>query len=452
MYIGKKDNKIVYEVELTNPENLMVLGQKANRSNLEQEVKKHTIKLLLFEDEKTKKILYASYMSLEKHSKGEFEKLHYKNLGNFTGTVLYYHFTGQLANGWNYTNGRIAEKITVITEKQFDQLQTQTQGDIRTEAIVCQSGFADKYQWTCVGVPGYENCGFTYVGQEYVTYCSYEEEDKDYLGNENESGGGYFPPEYTDCAGVAGGTAIWNNECNTCIGGTTGLTACPPREIIDSLLNNCMKNAKNIIITQNGWVNALLRNFTNDSSFSPNYTWILKNGTVSETDLATTGNWDRVNRNVTTNIDDTKFTNASDLAIVKTILHEGIHAYLIAYFANDPINANKEYSVLFDNYFSIKRPDLNEIHHNEMARIFVDQIAISLELYGDLKGYSFTSSLEKKQFYGDLAWGGLFETKAFKAMSSNEQNRIKTTISVEQKGENLLGQSKIHKGQVGGCQ
>ncbi|WAC42158.1 hypothetical protein [Pedobacter sp. SL55] len=235
MYIGKEDNKIVYEVELANPENLMVLGQKANRSNLEQEVKKHTIKLLLFEDEKTKKILYASYMSLEKHSKGEFDKLHYKNLGNFTGTVLYYHFTGQLANGWNYTNGRIAEKIAVITEKQFDQLQTQTQGDIRTEAIICQSGFADKYQWTCVGVPGYENCGFTYIGQEYVTYCSYEEEDKDYLGNENESGGGYFPPEYTDCAGVAGGTAIWNNECNTCIGGTTGLTACPPREIIDSL-------------------------------------------------------------------------------------------------------------------------------------------------------------------------------------------------------------------------
>ncbi|WP_461486402.1 hypothetical protein [Pedobacter sp.] len=251
--------------------------------------------------------------------------------------------------------------------------------------------------------------------------------------------------------GVPGGSAYIDPNSNTCIGGTTGIAACPPREIKDSLLNKCMKNAKNIVITQNGSVNALLRNFTNDSSFSPNYTWILKNGTTSESHLAITGNWDRVNRNVTTSIDDTKFTNASDLAIVKTLLHEGIHAYLVAYFANDPINANKEYAVLFNNYMSAKRPDLNEIHHNEMARIFVEQIAISLEEYGDLKGYFFSSSFEKKQFYGDLAWGGLFESKAFKAKSYQEKERIKTVISIEQKGENLLGQSSAAKGQVGGC-
>lgn len=320
----------MYEVELTNPANLMVLGQKANRSNLEQEVKKHTIKLLLFEDEKTQKILYASYMSLEKHSTGEFEKLHYKNLGNFTGTVLYYHFTGQLANGWNYTNGRIAEKITVITKKQFDQLQIQTQGDIRTEGMVCQSGFADKYQWTCVGVPGYENCGFTYVGQEYVTYCNYEEEDKDYLGNENESGGGYDTPLTPDCAGVRGGDAYTDPNCNTCIGGTTGIESCADiKHKLDSFpcaknLVNQMPNLKSDIASK---INSLFNKNDNiDLVFQANP--LLKNTSTDGNYLGYAGSTNGTAGTYRVGMNPDVLANASKEYILVTLYHEALHAYL----------------------------------------------------------------------------------------------------------------------------
>lgn len=224
-----------------------------------------------------------------------------------------------------------------------------------------------------------------------------------------------------------------------------------PREIIDSLLNKCMKDVKDILITQNGQVNALLRSFTNDNSFSPNYTWILKNNTLPSTDLAATGSWDRTKRNVTTEIDDAKFSNASDLAIAKTLLHEGVHAYLVAYFANDPLNANKEYSVLFDEYIKTKNPDLNALHHNEMARKFVEQISFSLRDYGNSLNYVFSSNYEKERFYIDLAWGGLFETNVFKTLSIDEQNRIKNVILIEQKGEDLSGTKRTQKGKTGGC-
>ncbi|WAC41193.1 hypothetical protein [Pedobacter sp. SL55] len=425
MYIGKKDNKIVYEVELTNPENLMVLGQKANRSNLEQEAKKHTIKLLLFEDEKTKKILYASYMLLEKHSTGEFEKLHYKNLGNFTGTVLYYHFTGQLANGWNYANGRIAEKIAVITEKQFDQLQTQTQGDIRTEATVCQSGFADKYQWTCVGVPGYENCGFTYVGQEYVTYCSYEEEDKDYLGNENESGRGYFPPEYTDCAGVAGGTATWNNECNTCIGGTTGLTACP-KDIRNKAEDPCISTVVNELVGANknieGKISEIIKKFDQSKDLNLNiYDGITANGKP--------GNMFRSQLRGSEFTADIRLQTsyfkgedgASKESLAAVLIHEVLHSYIKSQNPN----------IL----------DTNNVHHNMMVQNYIEPMSNYL---------TSAFGISRKDAFS-LTWNGVIDSDVFEMANSEKlfeytytENGVNHTISVSK--QEIMNRASAYNG------
>ena len=118
----------------------------------------------------------------------------------------------------------------------------------------------------------------------------------------------------------------------------------------------------------------------------------------------------------------------------------------------DPQNAHKEYPTLVEEYSKQKRPDLNEAHHNEMVRIFVSQMSDALKTYGDSKGITFSSNLEKEVFYGDIAWAGLYETKAFKAMSIENQNRIKDTVSGEQSGTDRLGNTKAAKGSLGGCQ
>ncbi|SFH08575.1 hypothetical protein, partial [Pedobacter insulae] len=46
--------------------------------------------------------------------------------------------------------------------------------------------------------------------------------------------------EVVDCAGVMGGSAYVNPNCGTCMGGTTGITACPP-EIINNVEDTCLK-------------------------------------------------------------------------------------------------------------------------------------------------------------------------------------------------------------------
>ncbi len=390
--------------------------------------------------------------------KGESTVTKYKDkqIEGFSGAVISYDLNYKYLEGYHYQKGRQVPSMVRIRAK-----PPETKATGGGKGKLASANIPNKISYEIGNDGQTQTCTNWYmVTSYYDQYGDFMYSTETYLGTTCSGptgpvgpppiGGGSTEIVRYDCAMEPNGEA-YEADCG-CIGGSTGIESCPPKEIIDSLTDKCIKNAKNIVITQNGWVNSLLRNFTSNNSFSPNYTWILKNKTLSDAELASTGNWDRVNKKVTTIIDETKFVNASDLAIVKTLLHEGIHAYLVAYFANDPLNANKEYSALFDAYFSSKRPDLNEIHHNEMARIFVDQIAISLREYGDSKGYTFSSSLEKERFYSDLSWGGLFESNAFKAMSTQEQDRIKNVISIEQKGENTLGTKTTPTGRIGGCQ
>ena len=50
-------------------------------------------------------------------------------------------------------------------------------------------------------------------------------------GDGNNGGGGPSPNDYVpDCDGVIGSGATWIESCETCIGGNTGLSACPPED------------------------------------------------------------------------------------------------------------------------------------------------------------------------------------------------------------------------------
>lgn len=86
-------------------------------------------------------------------------------------------------------------------------------------------------------------------------------------GGGGSAGSGYSgvdPYQYSDkidCAGVAGGTAIFSNECQTCIGGTTGIDGCAPDELEKILkLEKCLTNDQNTVI------NTVFNDYMNDTS------------------------------------------------------------------------------------------------------------------------------------------------------------------------------------------
>lgn len=86
-----------------------------------------------------------------------------------------------------------------------------------------------------------------------------------------------------------------------------------------------------------------------------------------------------------------------------------------------------------------------------MVNTFVGQIATSLSEYGDQQGYTFATNTEKTQFYNDLAWGGLTNTKAFTNFPAATQARTNNRLLSEQYQTDTNGNSKPSKGKIGDC-
>ena len=229
--------------------------------------------------------------------------------------------------------------------------------------------------------------------------------------------------------------------------------------IDDAELNKCMQSIvtalKNV---SSGSLEQIIQKFSGDT---PGFNWKLTNGTLPGSNRAVTNsNYNEVNGIVTTTFDVGKLKKSTDLSIARTILHEAIHAYLVAYFKVDESSARKTFSILMDDYEKGVYANQNQAQHAEFARNFISQIALALEDFGKSKGYSLS-----KQFYEDLAWGGLthtgeydssgvpIESSWFKSAIPNatDRKRIVDVVTIEQTGTTLQGVPKSQKGINANC-
>jgi hypothetical protein len=230
VYTAQVGAQTVYEIGFASTEKLMVRNAKdsppAAAENLDVEAQRHNVKLLLFEDALTGQVHNAAYMAIESSVSANLGGLHYKDLGNFTGKVYFHHLNGKLSNGWVYQNGKITAKLSPSTQAQYNYEQKLAALGKQTNAITCYTSYADNYMYVCVYIDGYySDCRWQYAGSSYYSACSFTEQSS--IGDGNGGGGGYTDQSLKpDCAGVLGGTAYIDLNCNECIGGTTGKTAC----------------------------------------------------------------------------------------------------------------------------------------------------------------------------------------------------------------------------------
>lgn len=200
-----------------------------------------------------------------------------------------------------------------------------------------------------------------------------------------------------------------------------------------------------------GSVAGIIKKFAGEN---PGYNWKLLDERLPQNiNGQTSTQYDRLTGTVRTRFDSQQFVHASDLSIARTILHESIHAYLIAELNIDPIRAQTiTYPELWQELLDAKDP--NGIHHVEITNHFLNDIAKALREFGITRGYDLTS-----EFYQDMAWGGLthdqngdFQSLFLKSVPNHvNQRRIVNTISVEQSGFNLQGALVNQKGELGGC-
>ncbi len=177
-------------------------------------------------------------------------------------------------------------------------------------------------------------------------------------------------------------------------------------QILDTQLKPCMKTILSDIknLTQ-GSIGQIIQKF---SGSVPGYNWELKDASLVNTQNAFTSQvYNKNTGTVTTTFDGSKFSASTEISIARTILHESVHAFLIAHFNVDPLVATSSYPDLVKDYaLQVYGGNANDIQHAEFVRNFINEIAISLEEFGKNKGYTYSI-----QFYQDLAWGGLTHTK-----------------------------------------
>ncbi|MEO8237612.1 MAG: hypothetical protein ABI576_05835 [Flavobacterium sp.] len=135
------------------------------------------------------------------------------------------------------------------------------------------------------------------------------------------------------------------------------------------------------------------------------------------TSASTTRTDPKVKFNYTTTIS-TDYPDATSLFRASNILHEVVHAFFMS--LNDDKNTGGglavygEFPVLFQAYFDSKYPpnkmETPNVHHEEMANLYVDAIAASLQEYNKAND---PNGLVPYQVYSDLAWAGLSEAPVF---------------------------------------
>ena len=171
---------------------------------------------------------------------------------------------------------------------------------------------------------------------------------------------------------------------------------------------------------------------------------IKKNASFSSSNAHTSQSYYTNTGTIITTFDSQAWRDATELSWARTILHESIHAYLASQFAISRPNWMATYPQMVAKWGRLQ--NWNDVHHEEIARSIVSDISTSLQEYGNSRGYNFSS-----QFYDDLAWGGLQNTRTFQNFTQREKTRILNTIAIELTGMDTQGNSKIQKGINAGC-
>ncbi|TKC03308.1 hypothetical protein [Pedobacter cryotolerans] len=251
------------------------------------------------------------------------------------------------------------------------------------------------------------------IGSE--TYCfgnSDGNTNNDITLKNGGGGGGTSPTDYSytiDCNKVVNGTATWNEDCQTCIGGTTGLTDCPPkRSVTDSTTTPCIKEGVTIGKQANTTIGAML-----NKTFGTSNEYGGLDLQFIEGNTGTDDGWCRKDGNVSwvITINQNLPNVSSKEYILSTIYHEILHAYLEATY---PKNSTGMFLIPHD-------------EHQDMAEKYIILMTGALKL-----NYP---NLSDPEAWG-LAWGGLQDTPFYNDDTKITDDQREEIVEINRKHKN----------------
>jgi hypothetical protein len=207
----------------------------------------------------------------------------------------------------------------------------------------------------------------------------------------------------------------------------------------------CLQNLVNSIkLLQNGKFGQVISQFAGNNPVPQNYNWNVTIGTLGYNNPAnTTGTVNANTQTVTSTINSSYLNTSTNLSLVKTLIHECFHAYLVSVYRYR--NIDTSYVNLLNTYYSQFNNNSNDAHHHFFAQQnIVNEIATAILEYGINNGYPNLTL----QYCQDLAWSGLQGTNAYNNLPISDQERIQSVLFAEflnsnTTPENILGLTPV---------
>ncbi|TKC03386.1 hypothetical protein [Pedobacter cryotolerans] len=410
------------------------------------------------------------------NEKGESTVTRYKDkqIEGFSGAMISYNLNYSYLEGHYYKEGRQVPGTVRITSKLPN---TQSKGGLKGK--LANANIPNKLSTEITEDGSTITCSSRYLHVYYYDqYGDYMFSTVTYLG-EFCSGptGPVGPPPVGgvitetvvyDCAGEPNGTASDNNPCNICMGGNTGITACPRilKEIkVDSTARPCVDTIATKIISEAGEIQNVLSDLLSMANLnaSASISTIANSGTFKikigehlfndQTKYDAAGNSFILRRNGVTNdttgyihLNKLMLNEATDLAVAATLIHELMHSYMVYGIHH---TSGLEHDIfagmntfLFDQSGT---PYSNQgiPQHTQMANTYVNSMASLLTRFAISRGIltSPDSSISLTEYCQDIFWQNLQHSQAYIAAP----NKNRSTSNGNREYKNTSNSSKKKK-------
>lgn len=279
-----------------------------------------------------------------------------------------------------------------------------------------------------------------------------------------EMGGGGVEAPATNCTGVnncSSRSRIIEGRlpCGSC--GTPPIIVIPPenpnheddvawlyQNLLDTTTNPCIDSTLVTLRAMDTTVPQLIRSFFGES---PAFKMVIGTEYYDTWDILGNNTYGapRGGKTIDNTMSDTfqvkintYYNKATNLATAATIIHEAVHCQLLYWFRhlilqNDTAAATqvaRNFGWVFTKEISGYNPAYHDIiminppteHHHAMADHFIALMARALQNFGLKKGINAPYS-----YYEKIAWSGLLDSRAFKALSANRRLSIEEAINAE---------------------
>jgi hypothetical protein len=383
-YINEQGDIQVHEISLSNPKNVY------QRTDTKIENKlahlRNNIRLLIFKDKTTGKIITGCYMSIvdEGAQLTNLTNIHYKRPNELSGKIMFFNMLGNLENGWEYNKGTITKRINGTINGYYYGSKN-TLSDLTNPALVgnINSGLnklmtyspptcafpQPDYKRSCVGVDGYMECTTYLAG-----YTCNE-------GGSDGTGGYYNPYPVNPGPGGGGGSTVPSviaSELNT--DSIEVKFPCASKLILRPIFN---------LEPMNDFVKPFLAAQRPTISYkTANLTWSdATTGGLFELGNTIYDPNSGLNRSTIVTLNEKMLQNSSPLLIASTTIHETIHSYIYynvsvaEYDVKTNYNDNSNWMVSLNGFYLIKDLPSNYSNHTMMLTSYFDKAVAVLKAW-----------------------------------------------------------------------